>query len=1038
MSATHWERVQALFASALEQPPERRAAYVAAAVEDPDVRREVLALLLAHEERGRFDRVADDLHGLGPAAASVPLANLVDRLRTALAGRYTIERELGRGGMATVWLAQDLKHARSVALKVLRPELAAALGPERFMREITLTAGLDHPHILPLLDSGEAAGSLFYVMPYVEGESLRDRLTRERQLPLEDALQITGEVADALSYAHHRGVVHRDIKPENILLAAGHARVADFGIARAIAAAGGDRLTETGIAVGTPAYMSPEQAVGEQALDGRSDIYSLATVLYELLAGDPPFSGTNPQAINARKTLDPVPPLRTAREAVSPDLERVILKALARVPADRFATAVQFRAALEGSVRAAVSAEVSNGAWVWVRRAVVASAALAAIAAAAFAVPRLLRAPVPRPLPLDTIAVAIFPFRVLGSSGDVAWLREGAMDLLGIALDGLGEWRVVSPRTLLPRAVGFTDRTEPSQGSRIARSVGAATMVFGRAVATGPDLRVTVELYDARRSDRLAEVTASGHVANLGVVIDSLAVALGRLRGASQSGRRSPGEYTTASPGALRPYLVAEQLMRRAEWSAAAESLHHAIARDSSFALAWYQLLRTEWWGGVESGLGTDSILAGAMRDVARLPRRMQLVLRALHPFQRGLRLESVRRADELAAAFPDDAEAMLVAADNYFHYGLALGEPPRRMLADFERAIDLDPGMPEAYLHVVNLHTMLGDSGRAWQAFERMRAAAPNWDLTGVTALALRALFRMEDPVTLAQLAPGTAWTRVGDHVLFGEAHPARAVALADSFTAMATAADQPRTARVGALLRRQDYRLAQGRYAEAWEMVQAAAALDAGVLGRTMLHHLVTGSKAPEADEAARRLASLARPPWVTEALLLTWYRGVRTDLNSSITRPVHPASPWWRETFRPYRDAVHAGLEGLVALQDGDTARARRQLATAWGVGYPFGGDESYAPDRRFALALARLERAAGDLDAAARRLDYARFPNGVLERAEFEELRGQIAEQRGDTVAAIRAYGTFIGLWNDADPELQPRVAVARAALARLER
>jgi len=262
------------------------------------------------------------------------------------AERYTIERELGHGGMATVYLAQDLKHRRHVAIKVLRPELTAALGVERFLREIGIAARLQHPHILPLHDSGEAVGSLYYVMPYVEGESLRQRLVREMQLPLEDALQITSAVASALGYAHTHDVVHRDIKPENILLCGGEAVVADFGIARAITAAGGGKLTTTGVAVGTPAYMSPEQAAGETHLDGRSDVYSLGCVVYEMLAGHPPFLGASAQEVLARQTVDPVPPLHTARATVPRAVEQAIVKSLAKQPADRFAAAGEFSDAL--------------------------------------------------------------------------------------------------------------------------------------------------------------------------------------------------------------------------------------------------------------------------------------------------------------------------------------------------------------------------------------------------------------------------------------------------------------------------------------------------------------------------------------------------------------------------------------------------------------------------------------------------------------------------------------------------------------------
>ncbi len=280
------------------------------------------------------------------------MTDLLTHVQGALADRYAIERELGRGGMATVYLAQDLKHHRPVAIKVLAPELAAALGRERFLREIETAASLSHPHILPLHDSGEADGFLYYVMPYVAGESLRERLNREKQLPIEHAVTIVGEVANALTYAHSRDVVHRDVKPENILLSDGQAIVADFGIAGAIDAAGGGKLTRTGIVLGTPAYMSPEQGAGERALDGRSDVYSLGCLLYEMLAGEPPFTGPTAQAIIAKRFTDPVPSIRRLRETVPVPMDQAIAKALARAPADRFATPHQFAEALRASAEA--------------------------------------------------------------------------------------------------------------------------------------------------------------------------------------------------------------------------------------------------------------------------------------------------------------------------------------------------------------------------------------------------------------------------------------------------------------------------------------------------------------------------------------------------------------------------------------------------------------------------------------------------------------------------------------------------------------
>src|SRR2546422_1446610 len=275
-------------------------------------------------------------------APSPRLIEPLARVQAALAGRYAIERELGRGGMATVYLAQDRKHHRKVAIKILKPELAAALGPERFLREIEIAAGLTHPHILPLHDSGEAGGLLYYVMPFVEGQTLRGRLEREKQLPLEDALAITRDIAEALSYAHSHSVVHRDIKPENILFQVGQAVVSDFGIARAITAAAGAILTETGIAIRSPGYMRPEQASGREPVDGRSDLYSLGCVLYEMLAGEPPFTGPSAESIVRQHLSAPPPRVSAMRAAVPPAVRQAIPPALAKTPADRFATAALF------------------------------------------------------------------------------------------------------------------------------------------------------------------------------------------------------------------------------------------------------------------------------------------------------------------------------------------------------------------------------------------------------------------------------------------------------------------------------------------------------------------------------------------------------------------------------------------------------------------------------------------------------------------------------------------------------------------------
>ncbi|MGI8619959.1 MAG: protein kinase domain-containing protein [Gemmatimonadaceae bacterium] len=324
-----------------------------------------------------------------------PLTTL-DRLSTALEGRYSIVREIGAGGMATVYLAEDVRHRRKVAIKVLHPELTAVLGPERFLNEIELTANLQHPHILPLFDSGAADNLLFYVMPFVEGETLRQRLTREQQLPIAEAVRIASDIADALEYAHKHGVVHRDIKPENVLLHEGRPLVADFGIALAVQQAGGERMTQTGMSLGTPQYMAPEQAMGDKAVDHRADIYALGAVTYEMLTGEPPFTGLNAQAVVAKiLTTDPSS-LVAKRRSVPVHVERAVLTALEKMPADRFASAADFAEALAGrgpalgpgaAVAAPAAVSPREGRW---RMAFVAAAgiALAAFALAAWALSR--------------------------------------------------------------------------------------------------------------------------------------------------------------------------------------------------------------------------------------------------------------------------------------------------------------------------------------------------------------------------------------------------------------------------------------------------------------------------------------------------------------------------------------------------------------------------------------------------------------------------------------------------------------------------
>lgn len=434
------------------------------------------------------------------------MTDTFDRLKSALADRYEIEQELGAGGMATVYLARDLKHERRVAVKVLRPELAASIGVDRFLREIKIAANLNHPHILPLHDSGEADDSLFYVMPYVEGESLRDRLNREKQLPVDEALRITGEISDGLAHAHSLGIVHRDIKPENILFTAGHAVVSDFGIARAVSAAGAETLTETGLAVGTPAYMSPEQAAGDKDIDSRSDLYSLGCVLYEMLSGEAPYMAPTAQAIIAKKLSEPTPRISVVREAVPVSVEAALTKALSKTPADRFGTAQQLVDALETGVPA--DRVGRHSAWYW-------GAGLAVVAALVAVGVALLENGASGADPEfgagGTERVVVAPFE--NRTGDPVaddWDLMAA-EFITRSIDRAGELTVV-PASAVRDLMREVDETVGLSVNEIASRMEARYAVAGSYSTQGDRVRFDVELIDAESGEMvraLAPVTGS-------------------------------------------------------------------------------------------------------------------------------------------------------------------------------------------------------------------------------------------------------------------------------------------------------------------------------------------------------------------------------------------------------------------------------------------------------------------------------------------------------------------------------------------------
>jgi len=420
----------------------------------------------------------------------------MERLKLALADRYVIEREVGAGGMATVYLARDLKHDRDVAVKVLRPELAAALGAERFLKEIEVTANLQHPHILPLYDSGEVDTFLYYVMPYIEGESLRDKLNREKQLAVEETVEIAKSVAGALSFAHARGVIHRDIKPENILLQSGQPLVADFGIALAVSQAGGARLTDTGLSLGTPEYMSPEQAAGDRTLDARSDVYSLGAVVYEMLSGEPPFTGKSTQAIMARLLTERPTPLRVLRDQVPENVHRAVMKALGKAPADRFSTAARFMEALAASGPSRVERRPLSAS----QRVLVVLASLVLLGALWMG-RELFVANQESNSTFDPRRIAVLYFDDHSPGRTFAYLADGLTEALIHELSQIKGLEVISRNGVKPFA-----NTGVALDS-IVRQLKVGTLVEGSVVRSQDRVRVTVQLIDAANLTHLESHT---------------------------------------------------------------------------------------------------------------------------------------------------------------------------------------------------------------------------------------------------------------------------------------------------------------------------------------------------------------------------------------------------------------------------------------------------------------------------------------------------------------------------------------------------
>ncbi len=642
------------------------------------------------------------------------MADLLERVRASLAGRYTIERELGRGGMATVYLARDLKHDRPVALKVLRPELAASLGADRFLREIQVTAHLTHPNILPLLDSGRADEFLYYVTPYVEGESLRSRLERERQLPVDEAVRLAAAVAGALDYAHRHQIIHRDIKPENILLEDGQAVVADFGIARALHAAGSAKLTETGVAVGTVAYMSPEQATGEE-FDGRSDIYSLGCVLYEMLAGEPPFTGPTAQVVTARRLAGSVPSLHAVRDSVPRQIEQAIGKALAKLPADRFATAAEFADALTpgGPAPRPTAFRLS-----WRRAGGVAAAFLAIFGAVLVSRSKTHGAREPA-----SNGVAVLYFDNLSRDTADAYLADGLTEELISRLGQVARLTVKS-RNAVRR---FRGRLADDP-SAVGRALGVVHLVSGSVRHAGARLRVTVELVNAATGDRMWGQQYDRAEADLLGIQEDIAVTIataigGRLLPAERS---SLTQRPTRDPGAYDHFVKGNYFLGQRTAPAVGRAIDEyraALQLDPSFTEA---LARVAYsyalfldWGWRYPNASPESLLARGFAAADSALRQDSTSSDAWMARAYVLAMSGTRTTAPAIAAFERAIALDPRNAEAYHQYGWVLmGLERDSASAEANlRALELDPARFATMLNLAALRTVQRryDEGLRW-----------------------------------------------------------------------------------------------------------------------------------------------------------------------------------------------------------------------------------------------------------------------------------------------------------------------------------
>jgi tetratricopeptide (TPR) repeat protein len=980
---------------------------------------------------------------------------LISLLRSCLSDRYDVIREIGHGGMAVVYLATERRHDRPAAIKVMKPELAGVVGAARFLREIAVVAHLDHPHILSLYDSGEVAGLPYYVMRYVEGESLHSRILREKQLSLEETVEFTRQVALALDYAHTRGIIHRDIKPQNILLSAGGALVADFGVSLALAATGAEKLTGTGIAVGSPEYMSPEQAAGADYVDHRSDIYSLGCVVYEMLVGEPPFGGRTPQAVAARHGVSPVPDLCVVRSTVPPEMQQAVKKALAKVPADRFRTASDFAQALRTSLERPAAAPWTG----WKQRRMARRIAMGVplvigLAVAAVALARRGGSGAePRP---PGGAVAVLPFHFSGVVDSTVLTPDAAAELVSNRLTGAGVLPPVDPAVVVRQWRGRASSSEGmSEGDalHVAAALGADYALIGTVQGTPSRIVLNGSLYAVPRGEMLNRVEGvSGPPDSMVSLLDRFVGAL-LLQRAGEGWRRWE-ELTTGALEAVKPYVAGLENYRRGRYTAAVADFERALQADPGFALARVRIGVAHRAGGnIESELRA---FEDAWAERSRLSPHDRMFLMALlgnrHPAPTSY-AGQLRTWEWVADSLPDYWEGAYELGDMLLHWGPMLGKDlaPQRARVAFQQALRTDSAFAPALEHLIDLAAIARDTVALKQYGRRYLTANP--DAEHADYVRWRLAVSLADSTARRKIrsrfgtfSRGVLEQIVGTAQLDG-------IAIDDAVAAVAELQHRSRNEydlwSTGLMAR--ELALNRGRPSDVpREVGNGGFTLPLDELFRVVealywagdrpTAERLIASRQGEAEAPLPRGAGASAPQYMKictvglwelaegevsrAAPLLARLRAVRGAEDRRLTMYIPVCSATLEARFAAItgRPDARRRLESLDSLlRSGPVTNPYIKLAAG--------------------LTLSELRERNGELAAAlaaVRQRPYHHLSFGVAGLSELLLREGRLAARTGDTAGAIRSFEHFLRLRADAEPAFRPENERVRSLLAGLKR